>query len=305
MDFFLMYVMPPLLGIMIGAACGVISRQRFHARVAMLVEDRIAEIRLVNERLLESNRRLAEEGLTDPLTGVPNRNFLASHLVRDTARILRLRENNGASPRGNLLLFVDIDDVAHIDARGGRVHADHVRVRIAKILGRATRGSDYVIRWNDEAFVILATDAGAKDGGIIAERILAGVRESGIRVGPDDAAPVTCSIGVSHFPFFPDHARALDGQQVLQVAELCAYVARRRGKDGWVSLCGSKYDPAFRYATLLDDLSGTPDDIFLDDAFVMTGSMPASAKRVIPLGASAVSSSTSEERATERPLSEA
>lgn len=271
---YLMYALP-LLGSVIGLGLGLAGREILRARLATLVEDRLAGVRLENEHLLETNRQLAEEAITDPLTGLLNRRFLTAHMAREAARILRLRESKCAQAPGNALLVIDIDDFKSFNDRYGHVRGDRALLRFADILKAAVRNSDYVVRWGGEEFVVLATDVGAEDGGIIAERILAQVREHGILDEPGNERPATCSIGVSHFPFFPDHARALDWQQVLQVADLCVYAAKRNGKNGWVSLRGSHYDRTFRYTDLLNDLSNAPDKLRLDNKLLMTRSIAA------------------------------
>lgn len=274
-SFHFIYVLPPLLGIVIGTAWGLLNRARLRAQLAVLVEERVGEIRRTNAQLLENNRQLAEESITDPLTGILNRRFMAAHMEREAARILRLRESKGATAPGNVLLVVDIDDFKAFNDRHGHVRGDQALVRFAEILKGAVRDSDYVVRWGGEEFVVLATDARAEDGEIIAERILASIREQEIVGEPGCENPVRCSIGVSHFPFFPDRIRALHWQQVLQVADLCAYAAKRNGKDGWVSLRGQEYDAGFLYGELLDELCNAPDELFLDKKFIMTRSSAA------------------------------
>lgn len=277
MDFVLMYVMPPVLGIVIGTIWGLISRKASRAWVAALVDERTAALALANERLRETNVRLAEEAITDPLTGVLNRRFLAAHLLRESARILRLRESRNSLTPGNVLLVIDIDDFKEFNDRHGHVCGDEVLVRFAEILKRAVRSSDYVVRWGGEEFVVLATDANPEDGAIIANRILQGVRERCIsRDG--EGKFVTCSIGVSHFPFFPDHARALDWQQVLQVADLGAYLAKRNGKDAWFSVRGRHFDSGFCFTRLLEELSGSADELYLDDSLAVGSSLSAVGK---------------------------
>lgn len=280
--FILMYVLPPLLGIVIGTAWGLLNRARQQARLVALVEDQVGEIKRANARLLEDNRQLAEESITDPLTGILNRRFLAAHMARESARILRLNESRGGATPGNILLVIDIDDFKEFNDRHGHVRGDEVLIRFAEILKSAVRDSDYVVRWGGEEFVVLATDAKAEDGEIIAERILTSVRKQAILGEPDDEKPLSCSIGVSHFPFFPDQPRAVEWQQVLEIADHCAYTAKRNGKDGWVALRGQSHNASFRYAELVDDICNAPEELFLDRNLVMTRSTAADEHPTIP-----------------------
>lgn len=262
----LMVLVPPALGIAVGIAISV-AWGMFRSRKP---SKRVAELLLANDQLTEANNRLAEEALTDPLTGALNRRFLTAHLARESARILRLFESRDTRTSGNVLLVVDIDDFKHVNDRHGHVQGDQALVQFAEILKRAVRDSDYVVRWGGEEFVVLATDARAEDGAIIADRILESVRKH--RVLGEHGAAMTCSIGVSHFPFFPDHARALDWQQVLQVADLSAYLAKHNGKDGWFSLRGQRFEAGFRFERLREKMTGVPDALHLDETLVVESS---------------------------------
>lgn len=284
-DIHLMYAVPVLLGIVVGAALGLLNRARLRAQLAVLVEERVGEIRTANAQLLARNLQLAKESVTDPLTGLLNRRFLTAHMTRESARILRLRESKGSTTPGNILLVIDIDDFKEFNDRHGHVRGDEALVRFAEILKSAVRDSDYVVRWGGEEFVVLATDANPEGGAIIAERILASVREQAMLGESGDEKPLSCSIGVSHFPFFPDRPRIVEWQQVLNIADHCAYTAKRNGKDGWVALRGQSHTAAFRYAQLIDELCNTPDELFLDTNLAMTRSTVTEEHPTVPAAA--------------------
>ena len=46
----------------------------------------------------------------------------------------------------------------------------------------------------------------------------------------------TCSIGVAAYPFLTGDAIALDWQNVVEIADLALYSAKRSGRDTWVIL---------------------------------------------------------------------
>jgi predicted signal transduction protein with EAL and GGDEF domain len=52
------------------------------------------------------------------------------------------------------------------------------------------------------------------------------------------SAPVrmTCSIGFAVFPFLPDEGKRFSWEDVVDVADVCLYAAKRAGRDCWVGV---------------------------------------------------------------------
>ena len=158
--------------------------------------------------------RLANE---DPVTALPNRNWLMS--------VLPLALERARASRGMLaLLFVDLDDFKNVNDTLGHAAGDEVLSAVAARLQSVLRPGDSVVRLGgDEFTVILEPIAHDADAARVAERIGETMRE------PFELSRGTislgASIGISLFPRDGDDAEAL-----LKNSDIAMYRAKAEGK---------------------------------------------------------------------------
>lgn len=221
------------------------------------------EVRERTRALEIANRRLEEASLTDPLTGLPNRRYLSRQIEADVAATLRAYQEGGTNAHRDIaLLLVDIDHFKRINDQFGHHAGDAALTQFAERLKAEIRASDYVVRWGGEEFLVVARRADAPQGVQLAQRIVEAVRRQPLHLGEGlPPWPVTCSIGVTHFPPDPGRPCLLSWEQVLEVADAAVYEAKRRGRDDWVLLeprCSAAVDAAEcrrRITLLKTDLS--------------------------------------------------
>ncbi len=93
-------------------------------------------------------RRLA---MFDPLTGLYNRRFAEQRLKAEIARSER---------KGHplIVILVDLNDFKQINDTYGHQAGDTVLKDFARLLNRATRGSDLAARWGGDEFMMLVVD---------------------------------------------------------------------------------------------------------------------------------------------------
>jgi diguanylate cyclase (GGDEF)-like protein len=92
-----------------------------------------------------------EDSLTDPLTGLPNRRSMSTHLSRELARAERLR--------GEVALIVlDIDGFKHINDTHGHSVGDQALREVAVALQTALRPYDLCVRYAGDEFIIVVSD---------------------------------------------------------------------------------------------------------------------------------------------------
>jgi diguanylate cyclase (GGDEF)-like protein len=215
--------------------------------------------KLVEQRtraLAEANARLELASLSDCLTGLRNRRYLAQQILADVARCRRAyRSPADGSQRDLVFLMVDIDYFKQINDQHGHAAGDLVLQRFAQILQDLIRESDYAVRWGGEEFLVVARDADGRQAGVMAERIVQHMRSQQFPLDPGEAPlSCTCSVGVAVFPFVPGDPDALEWEQVVKLADAAAYLAKRRGRDGWVEVSAPEDANSADLPELLEDM---------------------------------------------------
>jgi two-component system, cell cycle response regulator len=164
--------------------------------------------------LLASNRRLEELSRTDGLTGVANRRAFDAEL---TTRFEHARRYG----RPLALLMIDIDHFKKVNDTFGHQAGDLVLERIARVLQRTTRQSDFVARFGGEEFVVLLPETPLLEGLRVAEKIRAAV------AAEDLPTHVTVSVGVATI-----EQPELDSPDALvAAADAALYRAKRSGRN--------------------------------------------------------------------------
>jgi len=106
-------------------------------------------------------RRLA---MFDPLTGLYNRRFAEQRLKAEIAR----SERKG---HALIVVLIDLNDFKQINDTYGHQTGDTVLKEFAKLLNRATRGSDLSARWGGDEFMMLLVDCEPDQLHVILERL--------------------------------------------------------------------------------------------------------------------------------------
>jgi diguanylate cyclase (GGDEF)-like protein len=204
--------------------------------------------------LSEANAKLQELSLSDPLTGLRNRRFLAQHLEADIARTLRRYEDWRAKPVRNppedadiLFFLVDLDHFKVINDRYGHNAGDAVLVQMRERLQEVFRESDFVVRWGGDEFLTVSRDSGRGDAGIIAERIRNAVAGRAFSLGGAQTVEASVSVGFAAFPFLTTAPSVVSWFQVVGLADHALYMAKEAGRNTWYGLAATEET----YSTLL------------------------------------------------------
>jgi len=158
--------------------------------------------------------RLANE---DPVTRLPNRNWLMGYLPAALERAAR--------QRGMLaLLFIDLDDFKNVNDTLGHAAGDELLQAVAGRLRAVLRPSDDVVRiGGDEFTIILDPVTSDADASRVAERVAESLRK------PFELArgrnTLSASIGISVFPRDGEDVEAL-----LKSSDIAMYRAKEDGK---------------------------------------------------------------------------
>ncbi len=172
----------------------------------------------------EVERKRMDEELSflathDPLTGLPNR-----ALVLDRAEQLLAR---AARQPGILAgaLFIDVDDLKHVNDNIGHAAGDQLLRTMAERLQGAVRAQDTVGRLSGDEFVVLGEmTADELTLDVLADRLTKVLREPVELDHGRKTISVTASIGVAVGQYASSDA-------LLRDADLALYAAKSAGKD--------------------------------------------------------------------------
>lgn len=205
--------------------------------------------------LAQANRTLAEQTVTDPLTGLKNRRYLHEHIEQDVAGARRRPESSDARL---LFMMVDIDHFKQVNDNYGHAAGDQVLRQMGGILRAVARDTDVPLRWGGEEFLIVARFADDQAGPLLAERLRTAVAAYRFDVGNNHTIERTCSIGFASFPAFAKAPDRLSWEQVASLADQCLYQAKHNGRNAWAGLLPMATPPPGDVAEALDDAFSTP-----------------------------------------------
>lgn len=199
------------------------------------------EMRDLTRQLRSALDQVQNLSLTDELTGLRNRRFLNVSIPDEVTLVIRkyrLQESERRLRKDSDILFlmVDLDLFKNVNDTYGHLAGDQVLIQTGKVLIDCSRGSDFVIRWGGEEFLVVERRSSSADLKILAERIRQAVEAHPFEIGKDQSIHLTCSIGAAVFPFLPQWPGLLSWDRVVGLADLGLYAAKRSGRNAWVEI---------------------------------------------------------------------
>lgn len=182
------------------------------------IDETHAALARQNRELQDANEVLAQLSITDGLTKLHNHRHFQEHLTREIRRHERTLEPLS-------MMILDIDDFKRLNDRHGHAVGDEVLERIASILNRNIRETDFLARYGGEEFVVLAVATDLAGACSLAEKLRVAVAEATViaqqgEVRIDDA---TVSVGVATYRG--------DRLHFFRAADQALYRAKAAGKD--------------------------------------------------------------------------
>jgi diguanylate cyclase (GGDEF)-like protein len=156
------------------------------------------------------------QSFMDPLTEVYNRRSLHDMADRYLSRAKRL-----AKPLS--FMIADADRFKEVNTRFGHLTGDFVIAELASLLRGAVRGSDAVIRYGGDEFLIILADAPIEGGQVVALRIAKFVDEWN-RAGHLPGFELSLSVGLAEW----SEEKSLD--QVMNEADQKMYSTKEAQK---------------------------------------------------------------------------
>jgi diguanylate cyclase (GGDEF)-like protein/PAS domain S-box-containing protein len=166
-------------------------------------------------------RNLEYRAHHDPLTGLPNRQFMFDRLEEALTRCRRQAAN------GPILMFLDLDRFKEVNDRFGHATGDALLVQFGDRLRSTIRESDLLARFGGDEFVILCESIRDEDAAVqFANRALGVVQK------PFIANEQACSVGLSVGIALVDPSST--ASEALLLADMAMYDAKQRGDSAHV-----------------------------------------------------------------------
>jgi diguanylate cyclase (GGDEF)-like protein len=183
------------------------------------------DLRRTRQKLISStiqNELVRLQSFTDPLTEVYNRRSLEDMAGRFISHARRLE---------NQLTFmlIDVDKFKQVNTRFGHLTGDFVLAEVATLLRSSVRGSDAVVRYGGDEFLLILADTGALGAGRVVQRIRKYLLDWN-GAGHLDGFELTLSVGVSEW----SDGRTLD--EMLDAADRAMYAEKASSKPGLAML---------------------------------------------------------------------
>jgi diguanylate cyclase (GGDEF)-like protein len=190
----------------------------------------VIAVAMLSTALMRSDLEHRSEAVIDPLTGMLNRNALAS-------RVAELAQQSQVSGEPIGVLLADLDHFKQVNDSLGHAIGDAVLKDVAYVLRKQLRAFDLAYRLGGEEFLVLLPGADAVQTHALAEQLREAVSARSVGGGVE----VTLSLGVSA----SQRGEVFDYAAVFAEADAALYEAKRLGRD---RVCLS--EPAGDYASL-------------------------------------------------------
>jgi diguanylate cyclase (GGDEF)-like protein len=177
-------------------------------------EVEVRKLRLLNVQQALTAQTELSASMVDSLTNVFSRGFLRELLQGEIARAERNKRPLG-------LVMCDVDNFKQVNDRYGHLMGDYVLAQIAGILKSCVRGSDYVVRYGGDEFLLVLSETDEPGSQIVVNRIRQKVAEwdRANRLGD-------FSIGISVGLY--QHVPGQSAEQAVAEADVRMYADKQR-----------------------------------------------------------------------------
>ncbi len=168
-------------------------------------------LRQINNALELETKELSGQVYVDPLTGALNRQGLRAALIETSSML--------ANPMS--VIFADIDHFKAVNDTHGHAVGDEVLQEFAKVFASKIRGTDKLVRWGGEEFLIVCTGTDAGQAVRLANKLRDFLHSHTWPIG----LTITASFGVAQRDVNEEIG------EVIKRADDKLYAAKANGRD--------------------------------------------------------------------------
>ncbi len=194
------------------------SENTFVTLIEDISEHIINTLKLIdaNTSLIENNRKLYKDSVTDSLTRFYNHSYIRQVL----------REEIDLADYKNLALsiaMIDIDHFKKINDSYGHQTGDHVLSMLSDLIRTHTRRSDHIGRYGGEEFLLILPNSDSFQATLIVDRLRSAIENHRFDID-DNHLSLTVSCGIATYC-----GQAL--HQFIDEADKHLYTAKRMGRN--------------------------------------------------------------------------
>ncbi len=195
------------------------SRMKVHNKAALvLVVTDVTARKRAQQQVLALNRRLAQQAIHDPLTGLYNRRYMEESLERE---LLRAKRNDTQVS----VVMCDLDHFKNINDKYGHQAGDKVLKSFGALVKRRCRATDISCRYGGEEFLLVFPNMPGDIACEWAEHMRVTLAETPVADGGHQLK-VTASFGVAVYP-----THGTNPSQLVSAADSAQYAAKAAGRN--------------------------------------------------------------------------
>jgi diguanylate cyclase (GGDEF)-like protein len=223
------------------------NNQAREISLTKLVKQRTLELENSNLKLNALNEQLSQLTHKDPLTGLRNRRFMFEQLPKDIEHYQRNRDSMLAQNKCIALIHLDLDHFKLVNDKYGNIAGDGLLQQISGLLIRETRGSDYVVRYAGEQFMLVLRDTPQDLVKEFALRLNELIAMEPFQLPDGRVVRVNCSVGYSIYPLELLGGQLIGWEISLQLAELALFHVKNSGRNGVATILFDQQVDAFEF----------------------------------------------------------
>jgi diguanylate cyclase (GGDEF)-like protein len=145
------------------------------------------------------------------------------------------------------LMQLDLDNFKLINDKFGNSAGDSILQQVSGLLIRETRGSDYVVRYAGEEFMLVLRDIPLDMVREFACRLNELVGSEAFVLPDGRAVAVQCSVGYAIYPLELLGGQLIGWEISLQLAELALFHVKHNGRNGVATIQFDRQVDAFEF----------------------------------------------------------
>ena len=171
------------------------------------------------EKLQETNKKLLNLALKDPLTGAYNRRYINEILEGEISRVKRSGDKL-------VVLMCDIDHFKNVNDTYGHDNGDIVLKKVVFVIKETLRKNDILARVGGEEFVVVCQSTSTHDGVLVAEKLRRAIEKTTFKLTTGEVISITMSFGVALY------SKELNNtQNLIKLADTRLYEAKNSGRN--------------------------------------------------------------------------